>query len=228
MNDGLALIHTVRPLVDIFNRLGAEFLPGISLAHVLDELILERIHRRGSLASEDAERLWSHVALAEEVGTRAVLVTCSTISPCVDTIRPLARIPIFKIDEAMIAEAVRSGHRIGVIATNATTLEPTRQLLLAQAAALGKPIVVTLHLVEGALAALLQGDGATHDALIKETVRKMADQSDLIVLAQASMARALEVIPEEERPVPVLSSPHAALSQVKQYFLHRCPIGDPR
>jgi len=228
MENGLVFIHTVRPLVDVFHRLGAEFLPGIPSMHVLDELILERIRRRGSLAPEDAERLRAHVALAEEVGACAVLVTCSTISPCVDTIRPIAKVPVFKIDEAMIAEAVRSGNRIGIIATNATTLEPTRQLLLAQAAALGKPIAVTLHLVEGALASLLQGDGATHDALIKEAVRKMAGQSDLIVLAQASMARALEVIPEEERSVPVLSSPHAALAQLRQHFLHRCLIGEPR
>jgi hypothetical protein len=41
---------------------------------------------------------------------------------------------------------------------------------------------------------------------------------DVIVLAQASMARVLDVIPESERGVPILSSPHLALEQVEPYL----------
>jgi hypothetical protein len=38
----------------------------------------------------------------------------------------------------------------------------------------------------------------------------------MVVLAQASMARVLDVIPEAERPVPILSSPHLALERVRE------------
>jgi len=212
----LVLVHTVSPLLDVFNKLGAELLPGVQLMHVLDEPLLERVRQRGQLAPEDSARLHTHVAVAEGTGADAVLVTCSTVSPCVDDVRPAANIPVIKIDEAMVAEAVARGAKIGVVATNVTTLEPTRLLLEAQANAAAKVIEVKLVLVENALPALLNGDGATHDNLVSEAVLEMADQTDVVVLAQASMARVLNVIPEAERPAPILSSPHLALEQARE------------
>jgi len=203
-------------LLDVFDKLGAELLPGVQLMHVLDEPLLERVRQRGQLAPEDSARLHTHVAVAEGTGADAVLVTCSTISPCVDDVRPAANIPVIKIDEAMVAEAVARGAKIGVVATNVTTLEPTRLLLEAQANAAAKVIEVKLVLVENALPALLNGDGATHDNLVSEAVLEMADQTDVVVLAQASMARVLNVIPEAERPAPILSSPHLALEQARE------------
>ncbi len=212
----LVLVHTVAPLLDIFNKLGAELLPGHQLMHILDEPLIERIRKRGHLASEDSARLQTHVAMAEHVGASAVLVTCSTVSPCVDDVRSKAGIPVVKIDEVMIARAVAIGSKIGVVATAVSTLEPTCQLLQAQADILDKEIETELVLVENALSALLSGDGATHDSLVSKAVLELARRVDVVVLAQASMARVLEVIPEAECQVPILSSPHLALERVKQ------------
>ncbi|GAB4540372.1 MAG: aspartate/glutamate racemase family protein [Anaerolineae bacterium] len=211
----LVLVHTVSPLLEVFNRLGAELLPGVQLLHILDEPIIERVRQRGQLAPEDSARLGTHVAIAESSGAHAVLVTCSTISPCVDDVRPGTNIPVIKIDEAMISKAVTLGTKIGVVATNVTTLEPTRQLLEAQARSAGKDIDIELVLVENALPALLSGDGATHDKLVKEAVLKLAQRVDVVVLAQATMARVLDVIPAPERKVPILSSPHLAIERVR-------------
>lgn len=216
MEGKLVLIHTVSPLLDVFNKLGAELLPETQLVHILDEPLLQRIHQRGHLASEDSARLQTHVTVAEQIKASAVLVTCSTVSPCVDDVRPKANIPVVKIDQAMIAQAVMIGPKIGVVATAASTLEPTRQLLQAQADASDKEIETELVLVENALPALLSGDSATHDSLVKKAVLELDQRVDVVVLAQASMARVLEAIPEAERKVPILSSPHLALEQVKQ------------
>lgn len=212
----LVLVHTVSPLLDVFNKLGAEFLPESQLVHILDEPLLDRIRQRGNLASEDSARLQTHVAMAEHIGASAVLVTCSTVSPCVDDVRPKASIPVVKIDEAMITRAVMIGSKIGVVATAASTLEPTRQLLQAQADASGKEIETELVLVDNALSALLSGDGTTHDSLVKKAVLELAQRVEVVVLAQASMARVLEVIPEAESKVQILSSPHLALERVGQ------------
>jgi Asp/Glu/hydantoin racemase len=200
----------------VFDELGAKLLPGVQFMHVLDEPLLERVRQRGHLAQEDAQQLGLHVAVAEQIGAQAVLVTCSTISPCVDDVRAKARLPVMKIDEAMIAEAVAQGSKIGVVATAATTLEPTRQLLQAQADLAGKGIEIELVLIKNALVALLDGDGDRHDQLVKKAVLELAKRVDVIVLAQASMARVLEVIPEAERSITILSSPHLALAAVKQ------------
>jgi len=216
MGDKLVLVHTIVPLVDMFNHLAVELLPDVQLTHIVDEPLLQRIRWRGHLASKDLERLRSHVAIAEQVGADAVLVTCSAVSPYVDEIRPGVDIPVVKIDEAMIEEAVATGDRIGVVATNKTTLEPTSQLLHSAAEAAGREIETELVLVEHALSALLKGDGATHDALVQQAVRGLSSRVDVVVLAQASMARVLEVIPPSERSVPMLSSPHLALRKVRQ------------
>jgi len=217
----IVLVPTVPPLVGVFDRLAAELLPGVKIMHILDEPLLERIRRRGRLASEDSERLDTHVALAQEVGASAVLVTCSTVSPSVDGMRP-ADIPVMKIDEAMIEQAVAAGARIGVVATNQTTLEPTRRMLQTQAERVGRSIQVELSLVENALPALMKGDGATHDRLVKQAVMEIMGRADVVVLAQASMARVLDVIPQEERKVPVLSSPHLALGRLREMLGNCC------
>jgi Asp/Glu/hydantoin racemase len=215
MQPQLVLIHTVPPLLDVFTRLGAEILPGVKLHHILDEPLIERVRRRGALAPEDAARLASHVEAASQIGADAVLVTCSTISPCVDIIRGAAPMPVLKIDEAMIAEAVQLGTRIGVVATSRTTLEPTHALLIAEAARVGKTVEVELVFVDEALSALLAGSGETHDRLVRDAVMTLIKRSDVIVLAQASMARVLAVIPENAREGPILSSPHLALAQAR-------------
>lgn len=211
----LVLVHTVPPLLPVFSKLGAELLPGVRLMHILDEPLLERVRQRGRLTTADSARLQEHIAMAQEVGAAAVLVTCSTISPCVDDIRPQAVIPVLKIDEAMIAQAVERGEKIGVVATAPTTLEPTRQALEAQAARLGRLVETRLILVEHAMSALLTGDGETHDRLVKAAVLGLAPQVDVVVLAQASMARVLEIMPQAERPLPILSSPHLALEALR-------------
>jgi Asp/Glu/hydantoin racemase len=213
MEGRLVLIHTISPLVEVFNKLAGELLPGIGLTHIVDEPLLQRIRQRGHLAPEDLARLRSHVAIAQEVGADVVLLTCSAVSPYVDDVRPEVDVPVLKIDEAMIEEAVARGRRIGVVATNETTLGPTRELLESEAEAADREIETELMLVQHALAAVLSGDGATHDSLVKDAVLDLSGRVDVVVLAQASMARVLDVIPACERPVPILSSPHLALQR---------------
>ena len=54
----LVMIHTVSPLLDVFNRLGGELLPGIGLTHILDEPLLERV-RQQSPSKRERMRYWS-------------------------------------------------------------------------------------------------------------------------------------------------------------------------
>jgi aspartate/glutamate racemase len=216
MTQRLVFIHTVPLLVDVFNRLAAELLPGIRRLHILDEPLLERVIQRGASAPEDAQRLAEHVSLAAAIGAQAVLVTCSTLSPSVDDLPGAAPIPVFKIDAAMIRQAVSKGGRIGVLATNVSTLRPTQSLLEAEAARAGRSITTTLRLVEDARAALQSGDGARYDQLVKTAALELAPQVDVVVLAQATMARVLQVVSPSDCAVPILSSPRLALNEIGQ------------
>ena len=63
---------------------------------------------------------------------------------------------------------------------------------------------------------LLNGDGALHDRRVKQAILELAPRVDVIVLGQASMVRVLDTFAPGECPVPILTSPHAALAQVKK------------
>jgi Asp/Glu/hydantoin racemase len=193
-------------------------LPGVTLKNIVYEPLLEVVRQRGGLGDSDAERLQGHIALAESIGAQSVLVTCSTVSPLVDRVRPGARLPVFKIDEAMLDAAVQLGPRIGVLATNPTTLAPTRQLLEERAKAAGYPVEVETQLVPGALDALMGGDGETHDRLLAAAIEEISPRVQAVVLAQASMARVLESLPPSARTKPVLSSPHLALERLQEIY----------
>jgi Asp/Glu/hydantoin racemase len=221
MTKVLVLVHTVPPLIGVFDRLAGSLLPGVRVLHVLDEPLLERVRLRGAPAPEDAQRLSAHVDEAAAIGALAVLVTCSTVSPCVDLIRERSPVPLLRIDERMIELAVQMGERIGVLATNRTTLEPTRTLLLAEANRVGKGVSVELVMVDGALPSLLAGDGATHDRLVLAALAELRARVDVVILAQASIARVIEVLPPDGGAVPVLSSPHLALREVAELMEER-------
>jgi Asp/Glu/hydantoin racemase len=216
----LVLVHTIPGLVGDFARWCAEELPGVRILHVLDEPMLERIKLRGHDADEDDEHLLGHVQVAEAISAAAMLVTCSTVSRAVARVRARAAIPVFAIDDAMARQAVRLGERIGLLATAPTTLEPSRELLEAAAAGSGRRVEVRPSFVEDALPALLAGDPATHDRITVAAIREAAADADVIVLAQASMARVLPALAGEPVSVPVLTSPQLALADIRTALEH--------
>ena len=129
----------------------------------------------------------------------------------------VAPVKVFRIDGPMAEKAVREGKKIGVIATLPTTLEPTVKLLLDKAEEAGREIEVVKGLAEGAFAAGQSGDKATHDRLIEEVAKTIADKVDVIVLAQGSMA-AMEQKLIEMTGKTVLSSPLLGVLGVKEYL----------
>ena len=72
-------------------------------------------------------------------------------------------------------------------------------------------------LAEGAFQAGQSGDAETHDRLIAEAATKIADQVELFVLAQGSMAR-MENRLAELTGKPVLSSPSLGVQGLRNYL----------
>jgi hypothetical protein len=121
----------------------------------------------------------------------------------------------------MADKALAIGARIGVAATVHTTLTPTVSLIERKAAAAGKNVSVISKLCEGAFGALLAGDTAKHDALVREGLQELFPQVDVVVLAQASMARIVESLPESDRVLPIFSSPRLAVEHLAQTLAAR-------
>jgi Asp/Glu/hydantoin racemase len=114
--------------------------------------------------------------------------------------------------------AVKTGQRIGVAATLQTTLDPTASLIRMRADAAGKQVEVTTRLCQGAFQAVISGDTERHDALVKTGLQELMSKVDVIVLAQASMARVVENLSKEERRVPILSSPRLAVEYLAKFI----------
>lgn len=215
MDTCVVLIHTMPLLIDLFNQLGAETLPGVQMVHILDEVMLKRVRQNGGTDQREKDWLRFQVENAEEIHASAILVTCTILSACVEEIRPTAHIPIIKIDEMMIERAVEIGDRIAVIVTNPDTVEPSTQMVLDYAASVGKEITVMPCVVDLAFDAIRNGDIRTHDSMVRQAIAELAPKVDVIILAQASMARVLENEVGLDCPVPILSSPYLALNQLK-------------
>ena len=216
MGKRLAYLHTVAGLTATFKALSDELLPGIDLFHIVDESLLQNTIRANQLTPQTMRRLLRLVISAEEAGADVVMVTCSSVGPAVEASRPFVSIPVLRVDEPMAELAVESGTTIGVAATLPTTLKPTADLISNVAARRGKSIQLVSKLCEGAFQAVVSGDTARHDQLVSAGLQELAPQVDVIVLAQASMARVVETLPAETRRVPILSSPRLAVERLAQ------------
>lgn len=208
----------------------------LDVLHMVDENLLRDTIDHG-LLPRTVRRVAAFAAFAEESGAQAVLVTCSSIGAAVEAARPMVGVPVLRIDQPMATEAVRlvthagspagaaadgsdcresaartpSG-RIGVTATLSSTLEPTADLIRRIAAEEGVAVQVRTVVASGAFAALRAGDTDAHDAAVARTVRELADGCDVVVLAQASMARAVRA--GAQVPVPVLTSTVSGVRQL--------------
>lgn len=210
----LGLIHTSATLVPVFQQLCNQYLPGVQVFNIVDDSLIKNVIRCGELRPETAKRVVDYAASAQAAGADFILYTCSSIGAAVETAATLSNVPVMRVDQPMADKAVQAGARIGVIATLSTTLNPTTDLVKRRAAAAGKEVQVIAHLCEGAFEALMSGDAATHDAVVAAALKELSGKVDVIVLAQASMARVADSLRAEEIPVPVLASPPIAIQHI--------------
>jgi Asp/Glu/hydantoin racemase len=199
-----------------FTKLCHRHLPEAKVFHLVDESLIQDTVKAGHLRKATIRRLIRQIESAEEAGADAVLVTCSSIGPGVTLAQQLFEIPVLRIDDAMAENAVRQANTIGVLATLRTTLDPTTELLREKAAKAGRKVELVECLCEEAFPAVLAGDTATHDRLLARALVEDLKGVDLIVLAQASMARVLTTLAADVVHAPVLSSPELAVLSARQ------------
>ncbi|MGW6455180.1 aspartate/glutamate racemase family protein [Streptomyces sp. NPDC055078] len=210
----LGLVHTVSRLAPTFAELAAELLPAVETTVITDELLLKRTVRDGAVDNLTHDRLRGHITALADFGVDAVLVTCSSVGRVVDDIAQAADVPVLRVDRAMAERAVVLGSTVGVLATLPTTLHPTTALVEAAARAAGRTVTVVPQLCDGAFAALDRGDGTRHDAIIAGELDRLTARADVVVLAQASMARIAAARPAGG--TPVLSSPRLAMERLAE------------
>lgn len=214
----LGLIHTSATLVPVFQQLCSQYLPQVKVFNIVDDSLIKNVISCGELTPTNARRVVNYVGSAEAAGADFILVTCSSIGAAVEAAAGLTSVPVLRVDQPMADKAVQTGKRIGVIATLSTTLQPTSDLVKRRAAIAGKTIELETLLCEGAFDALMSGDTATHDAMVAKALRELSAKTDVIVLAQASMARVADNLSAEDKKVPILASPGIAIQHIASVF----------
>ena len=215
----LALLHTSPVLTPLFASLCAKWMPEVKIFHMVDESLIKSTIEAGKLQKVTIRRLIGQVGSGFDGGADAVLVTCSSIGPGVEIAQTVFDRPVIRVDEAMARKAVEEGQRIGVIATLSTTLAPTSALVRRKAQEAGKQVDVVECLCDGAFEAVMAGDTATHDRIVADALTNRLRGVDVIVLAQASMARVLEGLPPGAVKAPVFASPELGVKAAREVLL---------
>lgn len=206
----IGIIHTTPATIASLQDLIKEQIDDAKVINILDDSILDDM-RDGRNVEFVRQRWISYAKVLEQLGVDAVLSACSTVGAFAEEADRLLNVKVCRIDEAMCELAVERGNVISIFATLQSTLEPTEDLIRRKAAARSKSPVINTVLVEGAYAALMNDQREEHDRRIREDVAKYTAQSDVIVLAQASMASAIKH-PDEK----ILTSPRLGIEKLKK------------
>jgi Asp/Glu/hydantoin racemase len=207
-----ALAHSMAPVDAELDRAW----PGCVRMHLLDgSLSADLAASAAGLDDAMTRRFVALAGYAISTGASGILFTCSAFGPCIEAVaRRWPDVPVLKPNEAMIADAVRVGRRIGLVASFAPTLA-------SMPAEFPAGVTVLPVLADGALDALTLGDHALHDRLVVEAARRAeAKGCDVVALAQFSLARAAPVVGHAVR-VPVLTTVESAVRLLRERVKRR-------
>lgn len=212
MKVGLIYASTTPELVELVEQeVKKQLGEDVELYSLQDPSVLADVREAGYVTTAPAARLIGMYMKAAEEGVDAMLNLCSSVGEVADSVQDVAKyigVPIVRVDEEMCREVVRKGQRIGVMATLPTTLEPTKGNILRMAR---EHVELVDCLVDGAFGL----DQDQFKARMTEMAATIADQVDVIVFAQGSMAYCEEYIAEKFGKV-VLSSPRFGAAELKK------------
>jgi aspartate/glutamate racemase len=218
----IALIHALAHSVGPINDEMARVWPDCHRMNLLDDSLSADLARSAQgLDAAMHQRFEVLAAYAESTGAKAILFTCSAFGPCIEAVaarRP--HMPVLKPNEAMVADAIGQGRRVGLIASFAPTL-------VSMPSEFPAGVEVVPDLAEGAMEALNAGDIERHDAIVVESAQRLVAQGcDVIALAQFSMARAQDAVRRMVQ-VPVLTTPASAVVALRRRLGVEYPLNSP-
>lgn len=215
MKVGLIYTSTTPELIELVEQeIKKQLGEDVEMLSLQDPSILAEIREAGYVTTAPAARLIGMYMKAAEEGVDAMINLCSSVGEVADCAQDVARyigVPIVRVDEEMCREAVRRGSRIGVMATLATTLTPTKNTIERVAREAGKHVELVDCLVDGAFGL----DQEQFRARLTESAAGIIDNVDIVVLAQGSMAYA-EPHLESVYGKPFLGSPRFGAVELKK------------
>lgn len=214
----IRLLSTSLPTGTLLSDLFKNEFPEAVVYNIIDDSIVREIIANNNTISADiVKRVCMYAVSGEMSGADLIVICCSTIAGIADTARSLVSIPVMGIDEPMAETAVRRGERVMVLATMPSTLGPSLQLLRKTTEQLNASVVIDSVLCEEARDHLDAGVPERHDAILKNEIEQALRSYDIVILAQASMARVCDSLSDTDRK-RVLTSPPIAVESIRKRF----------
>ncbi len=213
----IAVIYTSHgPLVDNFKNTLQSVLTDCEIIRIADDSLIADVKKLGPHDEGIKNRIFLHIESAILAGAQLVVIACSSVGQIAQLADEKYSVKVMRIDEAMMEKAIETGLRIGVVASVATTIEPTVTLLNEKAKSMNANINVIDCVANGAYEALsVEKNSGLHDELVKKAALGIQNDVDVIILAQGSMAH-MEDDLNNCLSVPVLTSPKNCALSIKK------------
>lgn len=218
----LALIYTVTTpelKADVVREIKQQVGEDVKLLVYEAPEVFQTIKSEGYVSAASAAKMIKYYMSAVEDGADVILSICSTVEDIAynsQTIAKYTGIPIVLVNEEMCREAVRKGNRIAVVSTFETSLSPTRNTLRRVAREMDRNVDIKEVLIEGGFG--LESDKLK--SLMVEKISKVANDVDIIIFTQGSMAYCESYI-EEKLGKEVLTNPYFSALAVKRALLEK-------
>ncbi|WP_162917404.1 hypothetical protein [Dongia deserti] len=206
----LGLLHTAEAHRARFDRLLTELAPpDVGWVHCVREVLLRQALDTFPV-NTIAAGIENAMATLQGQGASQVLCTCSSVGGMAEHVGRQMGVPTLRLDRPMAEAAVAAGRHILVAACLPSTLGPTTQLLNEVAHAQNRQVEIETLLMENAWLLFQAGDEAAFSRHIAGIILATRPRPDAIVLAQASMAAAADLLTQS--PVPIFASPRLGVA----------------
>jgi aspartate/glutamate racemase len=134
----VSIIHTSFVSVEALTDLCREIIPEAEVRHIVDDSLLPEVVANNGITPGIVQRVAAYAKQAESWGADVILNQCSSVGQAAESAAEALSVPYLRIDLPMAEEAVRLGRRIAVVATVASTMEPSCAVIKAAAGRAGK------------------------------------------------------------------------------------------
>jgi len=208
----VTMIHAIAESIPPVRQAFSEVFPEAEVINVLDETLL--LDFRVQLTPELRQRMSALIGYCRDNQTNAIGLACSVYAPIVDSEKDLIDVPLVSSYGPVMADAVATGKRVGLIASVAATMRDAEYYLKLAAQEAGIAVEPKLCLAQDLITVMRAEGQAGLERRLEEETLKLAPEVDVVVLTQFSFAAALAHL-EKVSPIPVLSAPHSSARKLK-------------
>ena len=207
------MIHALAESIPPVRMAFSEVFPEAEVINLLDEGLF--VDFKDTLTPKLLRRMGSLVTYNADHGADTIGLACSVYAPAVETLKELVDVPLVSSYSPVMADAVASGPRVGIIASVPATIRDAEYYLLKEAEERNIEIEAFPCLAEDLIPVLReQGEEGFQRGLVEEA-NKLAPKVDAVLLSQFSMAAVLNHV-KANCSVPVLSPPHSSARRLKE------------